>query len=519
MLAGSLDGLFLGFAADGAGVGNLAVLAAGSILTAGLDPLVVSSHGLVAQRSAADGALVLGNTGGRAGGSLQNGIHNDIVGIGIHGSFSIRVSIATDRAGMGGVALILTGRCSHNALILMTLSGLCQIALEGLYSDVAAHGAGVLHTGSVGAVSLNQLAVVPLVTQSLSSLGLGVVAARALEGIQTGFLAGSSLVSLIGLIQNQIMAQRFAALNDSGIALGAADGADLTDHGRLGAGCYNRVINVGMLAGSLDRLFLGFAAYGAGVGNLAVLTASGLHTASLRPIVVSRHGLVAQRNAADITDIFADTGLGTGGRLQNNANHRNMGIRNNGSLRILVALAANRAGMGGEALILTGRSRHNSLILVTQSGRSQSLLGKLIHIHRTADSAGVLHSSAKITAGIHDLTLVPGMPKGIRRIGKRGLIAAGALQGVVTAHSAGSRSVAGKGLIQLHIVTQRITNSLAGHFRATVRTGDNHRVTCRTGRILHSIFRTDMLAWRFLCRKRGDRKHGEYHNQHCEECQ
>ena len=357
--------------------------------------------------------------------------------------------------------------------------------------------------------------VVPLVAQSFGNLLFAVVAAGADQNIIAALGTGCSNGGI--LVQDHIMTQSLAAFHDGNIALSAADDTGLTDLGRLGAGCIDQSFFEGMLAGSCNDLSLLFAAGGADIGDLAILSTGSLNTAAFLPNMIGGNSLVAQAGAADLTDILGNTAGGAGCFLQHGANDSLVCVSNRGSLSILVAVAADGAGVGGVTAIGAVGFGHNSFVLVAQSLNSQ-FTGKLVDPNSVTNGADVLDASAESAGSIDHFTLVPCMAQSFGVLGF-GIIAAGALVGIHAALFAGCCHITLQGRVQNQVVTKRFANGLfADHF-ATVCTYNNDSVACSAG-CIHNVFScVDVLTDLHFSSKGRSRDHGEHHHQRHEGCQ
>ena len=359
---------------------------------------------------------------------------------------------------------------------------------------------------------------IPLVAQSLGSLLFAVVAAGADQNILAALGAGCINGSV--LVPDHIMAQSLGAFHDGNIALSAANDTGLSNLGRLGAGCFDQSLFELMLAGSSNDLSLLFAAGGADIGDLAILSAGSLNSAAFLPNMIGGNSLIAQAGAADLTDILGNTTGGAGCFLQHIANDSLVRVSNRGSFSILVAVAANAAGIGGVTAIGAVGLGHNSFILVAQSRICQVtiILIELIDPDFTADGADVLHTCAKGTGCLDHFSLVPGMAQSFGVLGL-GVVAAGALVGVHTALFTGSCHIPLQGSVQHQIVAQRFANSLFAYHFATVCTDNDNSVGCCAGRIRNVLDFVGMLTNLHFSSKSRSRKHGEYHHQRHEGCQ
>ena len=389
--------------------------------------------------------------------------------------------------------------------------------LSGILLDLglAADLTGIQSAGSVLTVSLNVLAIVPLVAQRFSLLGVGHIAAGALVSIHAALGAGSGLVALDSGIQDHVMAQSLAALNDGNLTRCAADGAELADLGGLGAGCIGVGIFVGVFAGSSDHFGLGLAADRAQVLDLASLSAGSVGAVDLFPDMVGRNGLVAQAGAADGADVLGNAGFLAGGLLQDIANNFLMGVYYGIGVGIHIAVAAGGAGMGGEALVGAVRLGHNSFIAVAQRGNCQLTL-ELVDLHCIADGADVLCASTEFAGCVNDLSVAPGVAQSIGILAL-GVLAAGALVGVHAALGAGCCDIARQGLVQNQRMAQRLADFRAAYFCATVSTADNNNVGLCTGRIQNGLSSILMQALCFR-RESRSRQHGEDHHERHKRC-
>ena len=439
MLAGCGNGLFLGILALGADIAYLAVLAAGGISALDFLPVVAGFGGLVAQVLAADGAGVLCNALGGAGCFLQHLGNFRLVGILVHRGLIVLVAVAADRAGIGGVAALLAGCGDNLLLVLVTLGGLGDPIGICFYIGLLTNFAGVQNAGSILTGGILVDAVVPLVAQGLGGLFLGLVAARALKGIQAALFAGGCYILLVLRVQDKVVAQRLGTFHRLHFLGVVAVLAGLAYHCRLGAGSIPEDFLQLMLAGCGNGLFLGILALGADIAYLAVLAAGGISALDFLPVVAGFGGLVAQVLAADGAGVLCNALGGAGCFLQHLGNFRLVGILVHRGLIVLVAVAADRAGIGGVAALLAGCGGDNLLILVALGRLGQlSLIG--VHFGCAADGAGVLGAGRIHAVRCLILALIPLVAQGLGGF-FLSVIAVFALEGVQAALFTGSSLV------------------------------------------------------------------------------
>ena len=215
--------------------------------------------------------------------------------------------------------------------------------------------------------------------------------------------------------------------------------AGLAYHCRLGAGSIPEDFLQLMLAGCGNGLFLGILALGADIAYLAVLAAGGLNTLDFLPVVAGFGSLVAQVLAADSAGILCNALGGAGCVLQHLGNFRLVGILVHRGLIVLVAVAADRAGIGSVAALLAGCGGDNLLILVAFGRLGQlSLIG--VHFGCAADGAGVLGAGRIHAVRCLILALIPLVAQGLGGF-FLSVIAVFALEGVQAALFAGSSLV------------------------------------------------------------------------------
>ena len=282
-------------------------------------------------------------------------------------------------------------------------------------------------------------AVVPLVAQGRGRLFLGLLAARALKGIQAALFAGGCFVVLVLSVQDEVVAQRLGTFHRLHFLGVVAVLAGLAYHCRLGAGSIPEDFLQLMLAGCGNGLFLGILALGADIAYLAVLAAGGISALDFLPVVAGFGGLVAQVLAADSAGILCNALGGAGCVLQHLGNFRLVGILVHRGLIVLVAVAADRAGIGGVAALLAGCGGDNLLILVALGRLGQlSLIG--VHFGCAADGAGVLGAGRIHAVRCLILALIPLVAQGLGGF-FLSVIAVFALEGVQAALFAGSSLV------------------------------------------------------------------------------
>ena len=153
-------------------------------------------------------------------------------------------------------ALVLAGRADIDRFLLVFQCGSIQTFIlfrKFLHLLCIAVCTNLFYTGSVFAGSVNHDGIFPIVLQRFGFLFLGVVAAAALEGIESFLSAGRGYVILVRGIQHQIVTQRCAEFLtlDQRIALLAVD-----PHGcRLRAGSlFNNFLSLAMRHGYLRIL-------------------------------------------------------------------------------------------------------------------------------------------------------------------------------------------------------------------------------------------------------------------------
>ena len=462
VLTSSGNGLGLLLLADRAGVQHLAVLTTGGLfLDLTLIPHVIGRDCLVAQTCFAKFTNVLADAVGLAGGSLEYLLKLCNVCVLIHRKLSTLVenlaahradSLSSQAGGLAGGGDIL------NSLFLMSQRGLCKITLQLVHIAVIAALADVLYASGVVTVGIHQFAVVKIMTQRLSVLFLGVVAAAALEGVVTTLITGSGNIVLIFFIQNQVMTQRLRAFHSLGLACYTAHRALLAHLFRLGAGGVDHAFLKDVLACSGNGLGLFLAAGRAGVQHLAVLAAGDFFLdLTLIPHMIGRDGLVAQILSAKLAGVLTDARGRAGSGLEYLLKLFHMRILIYGNLSALVEnLAAHGADyLAGQAGGLAGGGDIlNSLFLMFQSGLRQIAL-QLVHIAVVATLADVLYASGILTVGIHQFAVVIIMTQRLSVL-FLGVVAAAALESVMTTLFAGSGNIVLVVLVQNQIVTQRL---------------------------------------------------------------
>ena len=414
VLTGGGQDLFLGRVTLGAAPSDLAILGTGSVYPVQFHgPVMTVSDNLVAQVLAAELALHSGNTSGGAGGFLQNGgFHRHMLALVLGGFLLLGQNLAADGtlAALGQASLGAVCGNGGNGLGRVALGGHSQGAFKGnnlgMLRVVLTH---ELLTGRIGAVSFLHSGRLPLVAQSGNFLGLGVVAAGALLGLNASLLAGGSQGVLF--IGNHIVTQgRVGDLH--GLTGSAADGADLADLCVLRAGGINGLaIYKGMLAGGGQDLFFGLVAVCASIGDLAVLAAGGVLTGSLYPLVTGRDDLVAQALAANLADVLANAGSGAGSGLQGRLpENGHVGVLVGLGLVVLEGVITAGALVQGVAAFLTGSGDHSLLHIVTQSRDGSVALddlglgivaaGASVHLTGTLGAGGIF----KLAGGLQVMT-------------------------------------------------------------------------------------------------------------------
>ena len=322
---------------------------------------------------------------------MSIGVHRDLL-LGNQDLMADSALAALSQA--GGLAGSGNSGNRHRSMALGSLANVLGISFK---LGSAALGAGVLCAGSMGAVGIHVLTVVPnVLAGSLLNLLLGVVAAGALHGVQAVFLAGSGLVVLVVLIQNQVMAQSSADLG--GLAFRAANGAQFNDLGFLGAGGINgldiiRVVFIkGVLTGSGNHFGLqGHTAALALVVDYAILTAGSFHTGNFNSLVLgSVHNLITQVRMAQLAFHSVDAVLlAADSILQLLSNYRNMSIGVHGDLLLsnqdLTADSALHAS--GQTSGGAGGGNSGNLFLSVTGSRLGSIAGEGLYIGVVTDGA------------------------------------------------------------------------------------------------------------------------------------
>ena len=328
-VAGSGNNLGLGLAADGAGIGLYAVLSAGS--DGGYFALIP------AMRHRNDRILVgaarradkLANAGTGTGRRFQ---YRDFISVGIRinrNRFLCDKHFTAHGALLAlGQAGILAGRrfAGYDFLGVLAGSGNLLTAEQDFAADGALHTVGATGVAAVGGFCGHNL--FGMLAGGGNSLGLGLVANRAGVGAYAVGDAGGRLIVLGLLVQNPLMARRrgyFTQIYRHIVGIySSAYGADLTvGLAVLGAGWLD-VLDVfpTMIAGCRDYLCDVLFADDTGIAFAAVLGAGGRCNGNAFfgfgvALCGNVHGLTAQLLIADraVYHRVIGTGFGAGGFL------------------------------------------------------------------------------------------------------------------------------------------------------------------------------------------------------------
>ena len=338
-----LNYLCLGRLADGADERHFARFGAGGSLGHfAVVPLVGSGNGLIAvDRAVTGGADELCHTGGRAGGGLDDALDVRVVRVERGGFVDLLIAVAAHGAGVRRISVVGVRRGGENGIVL-AVAGLGLAAdlarsrvLAGVVGDIlaprmtgggfadlaqlfhagrAADGAGVFHTFARFAGGVNDLAVVPLVTDGGNFDLLGLVAAAALiNGVARFGAAGGDDFLLHGEVMSERGSQH---LRRTVRIFLAADGAEAADALRIGAGGVVDRLLIVVLAGGGQHAGDRLATAGADVGQTAVLCAGRLDDLGVFAGFGVRggDGCIVQISAR--TDEFGNAVGGAGGRFQ-----------------------------------------------------------------------------------------------------------------------------------------------------------------------------------------------------------
>ena len=334
MFAGSGNHFRLGCTAafDGAGIGLLAVFAAGSLDGyAALIPAMRRRNGRIFV-SAALRADIFADAGGSAGGRFQSG--GQFIGVGIRINRNLLLCDKHFTAHGALLALgqagILAGRrfAGYDFLGVLAGSGNLLTAEQDFAADGALHTVGATGVAAVGGFCGHNL--FGMLAGGGNSLGLGLVANRAGVGAYAVGDAGGRLIVLGLLVQNPLMARRrgyFTQIYRHIVGIySSAYGADLTvGLAVLGAGWLD-VLDVfpTMNAGCRDYLCDVLFADDTGIAFAAVLGAGGRCNGNAFfgfgvALCGNVHGLTAQLLIADraVYHRAIGTGFGAGGFLFN----------------------------------------------------------------------------------------------------------------------------------------------------------------------------------------------------------
>ncbi len=302
-----------------------------------------SGDGLIAvDRAVTGGADELCHTGGRAGGGLDDALDVRVVRVERGGFVDLLIAVAAHGAGVRRISVVGVRRGGENGIVRavaglglaadlarsrvlagvvgdilaprMTGGGLADVARQLFHAGRATDGTGVFHTFARFAGGVNDLAVVPLVTDGGNFDLLGFVAAAALiNGVAVLGAAGGDDFLLHGEVMSELGSQH---LRRTVRIFLAADGAEAADALRIGAGGVVDRLLIVVLAGRGQHAGDRLATAGADVGQTAVLCAGRLDDLGVFAGFGVRggDGCIVQISAR--TDEFGNAVGGAGGRFQ-----------------------------------------------------------------------------------------------------------------------------------------------------------------------------------------------------------
>ena len=188
------------------------------------------------------------------------------------------LSLAATLTSLKSVTVLGTGG-SYNLFISPLVTQSSGALNTGLLSlGLAAYLTGIQNVLCIVASSVLQNTGIPFVIGSQGVFLLGLAATRALEGIYAALFTLSSNIILCLGVENPVTTQSLGTFNDLQLGLGlnlATTGADRTCLSRLGAGCADYAVIIGVLAGSGNILYNSVIAC-----STSVLDRSGLTTGS-----------------------------------------------------------------------------------------------------------------------------------------------------------------------------------------------------------------------------------------------
>ena len=388
-------------AIHGGGIGDHLIVVAVAILglaleEAGIDALRDLSHpvlqilGVEDVAIAAGGADVLIVRVLGAGGLMDR----QIIGMAVGSGLAVGVAVAANRAGVGGVAALGTGRSGHHAVVAM-VQGSDGLGVGSPTSRAGVNRLSVLSAGGIGgnaniAVAQRRgLAVGVAVAATIT--GMGGVASLGAGGIRHhAYIAVAQGIALsltahgtgFGLGAGGIHP---AVAQSRGLAVGVSITADRAGVGgvaRLGAGGSGDHAVIAVAQHRHHTVGVGITTNRTGMSGVALFRASGSSDHAFIAVAQGRDRL-GVAVAATVAGVHRLTILGAGG-IGGDA-HIVMAQRC--SLAVGVAVATDRAGMGGVAALGTGGIRHHAVVVVAQ----RIALGSATHRAGPSLSAGGIH--------------------------------------------------------------------------------------------------------------------------------